>query len=211
MSEDLGKMEKPPVESFTGSRKLFVVPLIFSGKDAPEGFIEIYHRCWKQIDEQLTSLETKLGNISRIYHEMVFFDGEEGMKILEQLNPGSHKIVKPIIDRGALLQAAEDADLALECMDWERCLMVAMGDKVRQQVAEFFTQSSLKRYDHFGKQIEETLVNDERGLVFARDGHRIQFPDSIEVFNVYPPAIDELNRWLRNYQQQAGKEQQGAS
>jgi len=35
MAEELGKIEKPEVESFKGKRKLYLVPLIFQGNDAP--------------------------------------------------------------------------------------------------------------------------------------------------------------------------------
>ncbi|MFO8101422.1 MAG: hypothetical protein R6U37_04530 [Dehalococcoidia bacterium] len=201
MAEKLGKIEKPEVESFTASRKIVVAPLLFSGKDAPEDFLEIFNRCWKQIEEQIQNLERKLGKVSRIYHEMIFNEGEEGLKILEQLNPESFDLVKNRCEAGAKLQSTEDAELALENMDWERCLMVAMGPKVRSKIIQFHRESSSARYQHIGKQIEETLEEGEIGLFFAREGHPTQFPEDAEVFNVAPPALDELNRWLRDYSQ----------
>ncbi len=201
MAEELGKMEKPDVESFTGTRKLIVAPLIFSGKDAPEDFMEIFKRCWNQIHEQVENLETKLGKISRIYHEMIFNDGEEGLKILEQLNPESFKLVKNQCEAGAELQATEEVELAMENMDWERCLMVAMGQKARSKVIQFHQESSSARYQHISQRIDETLKGSEIGLLFIREGHPTQFPKEIDVFNVAPPSLDEFNRWLRNYSQ----------
>ncbi len=201
MAEELGKIEKPNVESFTSTRKLILAPLIFSGKDAPEDLVAIFTRCWVQIEEQIKNLETKLGKVSRIYHEMVFKDGEEGLKILGQLNPESFKLVKSRCETGAELQSAENAELAMENMDWERCLMVVMGQKVRQQVARFHQESGAARYQHISRKIGETLKEGENGLLFIREGHPAQFPREIEVFNVAPPALDEINRWLRNYTQ----------
>lgn len=203
MSEELGKMEKPPVDNFTGARKLIVVPLVFSGNDAPQDFMVLFNRCWNQIREQIENLESKLGKISRIYHEMIFSDGEEGMQVVEQLNPRSSHISKDLVEKGAQLHATEDVDLATENMDWERCMMVAMGVKVRSKVAEFHMESSSKRYAYVATKIDASLADDEVGLFFVREGHRTQFPPSIEVFNVYPPAIDEINRWLRDYAQRS--------
>lgn len=201
MSEELGEMEKPSVDSFTKARKLIVVPLLFSGKDAPGDFMEKYNRCWDEIKSQLTNLENKLGSISHIYHEMVFDGSEKGLEILEQMNPNSCQIVKDKILNGADFLVVEDTDMALENIDWERCLMVAMGAKARTKIAEFHMETSTKRYEHVSKKIDESLKNGEIGLLFIREGHRTQFPQHIEVFNVYPPALDDLNRWLREYSQ----------
>jgi len=203
MAEELGKIEKPPLENFSGLRKLIVVPVVFSGKDAPADFMEIFNRCWNQIGEQIKNLETKLGKVARIYHEMIFNDDEEGLKILEQLNPESFKTVKAKCESGGKLQAAEDAELAIENMDWERCLMVAMGQKVRSLIVQFHRESSSKRYQYISQKIDGTLKDGEVGLAFGREGHSIQFPQNIEVFNVYPPALDEINRWLRDFSKRA--------
>ena len=138
--------------------------------------------------------------------EMVFAGGEEGLEVLSQLNPESCELVKSKIANGSELQPTEDAELAMENMDWERCLMVAMGQKVRTKIIEFHSESSLKRYEYISKTIGETLKDFEVGILFVREWHRTQFPQNMEVFNVYPPAFDELNRWLRDYSQRIGTE-----
>lgn len=199
MAEELGKITKPPVDNFTETRKLIVVPLLFAGQGAPEDFMEIYNRCWNQIKEQIGKLETKLGAVSRIYHEMVFNGGDEGLQVLEQLNPDSHQLVRSHCDSGAQLEATDDAELAMENMDWERCLMVAMGQKVREKVAHFHRESGSARYAHISQRIDDTLQPREQGLLVVREGHTTQFPKDVQVFNVSPPALDELNRWLRDY------------
>jgi hypothetical protein len=51
------------------------------------------------------------------------------------------------------------------------------------------------------KKISETLEDDEAGLLFIREGHSMQFPGDVEVFSIFPPALDEIHRWLR---EQAG-------
>ncbi|GAH60367.1 unnamed protein product, partial [marine sediment metagenome] len=39
------------------------------------------------------------------------------------------------------------------------------------------------------------------------EGYKLQFPGDIEVFSVFPPALDEIHRWLRD---RARKEQEKA-
>jgi len=199
MAEEIGKIEKPPAENFAGRRKLFLVPLLFSGKEAPQDFVGKFERYWDEVREQIEKLEEKLGKVSRTYHETIFIGGKEGMKILEKLNPKSYEITKSKSEGGKCLQATENSDLAQESTDWERCLMVAFSEKVRGKVSEFYLESSRKRYEHIARTIDETLKEGEIGVLFIREGHRVQFPSDLEIFNIYPPALDEINRWLRDY------------
>jgi len=203
MSEELGKIERPPVDKFTGARKLIVVPLIFCGRDAPPDFVEIYRRCWAEIARHLEKLESKLGKITRVYHEMVHAGGQEGMTVVERLNPESHNLIKSRSPDGAHLQAFDDVELSTETMDWERCLMVVVGEKTREKILQLHAESASKRYAHMAKRIGETLAEGETGVLFIREGHRIQFPKDLEVLTVYPPAMDEIHRWLRDYNTRA--------
>ncbi len=70
---------------------------------------------------------------------------------------------------------------------------------------EFYTAASVNRYNHIGRHIDETLEKNAVGILFAREGHRVQFPKDVDVFNIYPPALDDLNRWLREYSQMGPK------
>jgi hypothetical protein len=48
------------------------------------------------------------------------------------------------------------------------------------------------------KRISETLKEDEAGLLFIREEHSVQFPGDVEVFSIFPPALDEIHRWYRD-------------
>jgi len=48
------------------------------------------------------------------------------------------------------------------------------------------------------KKISEALKDDEAGLLFIREEHSVQFPSDIEVFSIFPPALDEIHRWYRD-------------
>ncbi len=202
MAEELGKIEKLDIEQF-GLRKLYVVPLFFSGTDAPADYKEKLERYWREVNEQIANQEAKVGKIKRIYHESMSIGGEEGLKIMAEINALSHLIVKDKVDCGAVFEATELAELADECMDWERCLLMGLfSQKAIKTIAELYQQCSLKRFEYIGKRIDETLQKGEAAVLFIREGHMVQFAKDIEVFSVAPPGLDDIHRWLRDRSKQ---------
>ena len=198
MAQELGKIEKPSVEGFKAARKLFFVPLIFTPKQLEGELFEKVFRYWDQVESQLVNLELKLGMVKKVYHELVPVGGEEGSKIVEELNSTSYGIVRARLDKGAEFQALEDADLLTESMDWTKCLAVGLqNQKVFEKVYESYSQAYKKRNEHIAKMIDETLKEGEVGILLMREGHQVQFPADIEVFYVAPPGLDEIKRWLR--------------
>ena len=198
MAEQLGKIEKPEAKEFASKRKLYLVSLVFSGKDAPEDYRAKYERYWQQVSEHVANLEAKLGKVGRIYHEAVYQAGKEGLEAIEKFNTDSSRVVKEKSEGGALIEAVEDRALAEENMDWERFILMGfVSQKVAQQVSELYVEALRKRYEHIVRQINETLEADQAGLLFIREGHLAQFPEDIEVFSVAPPALDEIHRWQR--------------
>lgn len=143
-----------------------------------------------------------MGSVNVIYHESVTIDGDKGLEIMEKLNPMGCEITKEKIESGAKLEVIEDAELTEETMDWERHLMMGfISNKVARTVSGLFAEASKKRFEYIATRIDETLGSDETSILFIRENHRIQFPKSIEVFSVAPPALDEIHRWLRARQE----------
>jgi len=199
MAQELGKIDKPEAGSFKQGRKLFLVPLIYSAKDAPPEYVEKFDLYWKQATEHVGNLEAKVGRVDRVYHESISSGGEDGLKAMEKLNPKSCQIARQKCQSNAELEATEDRELVEESMDWERCLLIGfMSSKVAGIVSEFYIEASRKRYEHIGKKIDETLKADEIAVLFITEGHMVQFPKDVEVFSVAPPALDEIHRWLRD-------------
>ena len=96
MAEELGKIEKLPVDSFKKGRKLFFVPLIFGNPETPEEYIEKFNRYWEQVAGQINELEAKLGAINHVYHELVAETGAH------PTHPGAESLVStlaPALDR----------------------------------------------------------------------------------------------------------------
>jgi len=199
MSDELGRMEKPTVESFGTERKLFVVPLLFLYSEAPEEYAEKVYLYWEQVRDHLARMEEKVGKINRIYHETVFTSGEKGLEILEKINRPTRDLTDEKRQQGAELEALDDQELLEESMDWERCLMLGfISPRVSRMISDFYAEASRKRYEHMARRIDETLGEGERGLLFIREGHSLQFPRNTQVFSVYPPALDLIHRWLRD-------------
>ena len=212
MAPELGKINKPETASFKHSRKLFLVPLIYSSKDAPLEYVEKFELYWQQVNEHIENLETKLGNINRIYHESIAANDENSVLIMERLNPKSSQIAKNKTAKGAKIEVIEDRQLAEECMDWERCLLVGLlSDAAIKKVSESYVDTARKRYEHISKRIDKTLQADEIAILFIREGSVIQFSKDIEVFSVSPPALDEIHRWLRNRPMQKESENENTA
>ena len=196
------------MDQFHAKRKLYVIPLLFAGAEAPAEYKEKYERFWQQVADQIAAQESKVGKISRIYHESISLGGEDGINILEKVNILSHKIVKDKVEKGASFEAVEEMELLDECMDWERCLMMGFySTKVADTITRAYREASTKRNEHISHRIDETLKDAEVALLFIREGHAVQFPVDVDVFIVAPPALDEIHRWLRDRQKESEKEE----
>jgi len=196
--EQLGKIERLEAEHFKQGKKLYLVPLVYSGEKAPDEYKEKCNRYWQQVAEQLANLASKIGCVNRVYHESIFQSGEDGMRALQRLDPGGYQIARTQCDNGAVFEAVEDEELFEEVMDWQRCLMLGfMSDKVAAKVSEFYVEAAKKRNEFIASKVNETLGGNEAGLLFIREEHSVQFPNDVEVFSIFPPALDEIHRWLR--------------
>ncbi|TET13259.1 MAG: hypothetical protein E3J81_09130 [Dehalococcoidia bacterium] len=198
MAKKLGKIEKPPVEKYSKGRKLFFVPLLFSPAEPEDAFVERARKYWDEVEAHVTNLELKLGSVNKVFHELVPVGGEEGSKVIEELNSASHQIVRARLDKGAEVQPIEDIELLTEFMDWSRCLAVGLQNpKVLAKVYESYSKVRSKRNEDMAKKIDKTLKEQDIGILLMREGHQVQFPTDIEVFYVAPPGLDEIKRWIR--------------
>jgi hypothetical protein len=207
MAEELGKIEKPSVEKFKKGRKLYFIPLIYRSAGFPEDYIQKFNKYWEQVEKQISELALKLGEVNKVYHELIAVSGEGGIAAINELNDSSHKIVQACLEKKAQLEAVEEADLLTEFMDWSRCLVIGLQNpRVLSKVYESYIEVGKKRNEYIARKIDETLKEDEIGLVLMRENHQVQFASDIQVFYVSPPALDEIKRWLREYERRPGKD-----
>jgi len=199
MVEELGKIEKPPADKFSGSRKLFYIPLIFTAPQMEADFQEKVNRYWSEVEAQVNNLEMKLGSVSVVYHEMIPVGGEEGCSAIGELSGDSYRIVKARLDRGAKLEPIEDAGLLTEFMDWSRCLSIGLQNQnVINKVYDAYVEVQRRRNENMARRIDETLKADGAGILLMREGHQVQFPPGVEVFYIAPPALEDIKRWVRD-------------
>lgn len=202
MAEELGKIEKPPVEHYKKGRKLFFIPLIFGSIEPPEDYTEKLNRYWEQVTEQIEELTAKLGKVNRIYHELIAETGEAATKTINEMSEKSYSIIKTYLEKEAQLEVLEESEILMEFMDWNRCLLIGLHNpKVMSKVYEAYTEAGKKRNESIAQRLDETLKDDEIGLILMRDNHQVQFPPDIQVFYIAPPALDEIKRWLREREQ----------
>jgi Fe2+ transport system protein B len=207
MAEELGKIEKPSVEKFKKGRKLYFIPLIYLSKEFPEDYLQKFNKYWEQVEKQISELALKLGEVKKVYHELIPVSGEDGIAAIKELNDSSHRIVQACLENKAQLEAVEEADLLTEFMDWSRCLMIGLqNSKVLTKVYESYIEVGKKRNEYIARKIDETLKEDEIGIVLMRENHQVQFASDIQVFYVSPPALDEIKRWLREHESRSGIE-----
>ncbi len=197
MTQELGRIERPSAEDFRGRRKLLLVPLLYHPPDLEEDGAAILNTLWEQTRTQVSSLQAGLGPVKHIYHESVVEGGEDALRSLEAGEVPSAALVRESRQAGAILEATEDPDALRETLDLQRCLMLTFSsEKVATQLREWFNDSARRRYEHIAARIDETLGQDEVGLLIINERHQVQFPPGVDVFYVAPPALDQFRRWL---------------
>ena len=200
MTQELGRIERPSAEDFRGKRKLLLVPQLYHPPTLEEDGAAILNRYWEQTRSQILSLEAGLGPVKHVYHESVVEGDEDGIRSLEAAETPSLALVREWRQAGATLEATEDAEGLWETLDLQRCLMVPFSsEKVAIQLRQWFNDSVRRRYEHIAGRIDETLGQDEVGLLIINERHQVQFPADVDVFFVAPPALDEFRRWLDDW------------
>ena len=197
MTNPITQMPKPEASKYKDSRKLFLVPLFLIPPNAPDDGQQLLEQYWFQIRDHVENLERSLGKVTHVYHEMIFSEAEEGLEIIDQLNPRGCFFVHAMCHSEARLEATDDRALLEEIADWQRCLGLGLlSQKVLSTALEGYQETSKRRFEHIGARIDETLKDGQAGVLFIREDHRIQFPPDIQVFYVAPPTLDALKRWI---------------
>jgi len=195
---ELGRIDRPKAEDFSGKRKLYCIANIYPIYDAPDDYKELFNKYWDEVAEQIEKIEIA-GKIKKIFCEMIYLQGEETLNILSKFNEKVQQIVKKKLDEGSTLLPLEDKTIFGSYMDWGNCLKVVTTEEVFKKILEFYTEFSNKRYQHILSVIDSNLSEAEAGLLIMKDEDRVklQFPEDIEVFLITPPSYDDIMRWFR--------------
>ncbi|PKB71659.1 MAG: hypothetical protein BZY87_04090 [SAR202 cluster bacterium Io17-Chloro-G6] len=203
MAQELGRIQRPSASQYNGRRKLLLVPLVYGPQaDNAEG-AAVLQNYWEQMQTQVEALEGALGGLQHIYHESLTVGGDEGLEQLGAADQRSHGFISGKTTSGAVLEPTEDMDVLLETLDLQRCMMIPLAStSVASKLQEWHSESNRQRYEHIANQIDNTLGENETGLLLISERHQVQFPSDVEVFYVSPPALDEYRRWFQNWMEQ---------
>ena len=195
--QPLSRMPKPSAEQYKDVRKLLLAPLFvfpISDSDEVEPLLEKY---WSEIRDQVQNLERSLGLVTEVFHENVFLTGDDGLNMVERINPKGHSFVQTLIRSTANLVAFEDQETIMELSDWQRCLSIGiMSEKVRKIVLDGYTQISTQRSELLTKKINESIPEGGCAIIFTLEESKIQFPEDIQVFYISPPSLNEIKNWI---------------
>lgn len=189
-------------------RKVYLVPMVLDVHEAPEGYAERVEAYWREVGEHVSRLEARYGAVRKIYHESLPVSGEEGLKIIERVNPNAHRMLDRKQKKGAQLVNIEDQGLLQEAMDWGRCLAVISSPTVFRQVSAAYQEANRKRFLAMARRLAEDLQDEEVALLVVEPEHALQFPPDVQVFFIAPPSLDEINRLLRDHAQKEQREEQ---
>ena len=90
----LGSTGKSDPRRFDGKKKLLLVPLIPMSNALAKSNTELFDRYWREVTNQIGNLESVLGTVRHIFHEMLHDDSEDGLEMMKSVSHGSVKLVK---------------------------------------------------------------------------------------------------------------------
>ena len=195
---ELGRIQKPGVDQFSGKRKLYCVASVYPIEDAPDDYKDLVNKYWDEVVQQIEKIETA-GRAGKIFCELMSDQSDEDFDLLKRVNERAHQLVRQRLEQGDTLVPLESKEIAGPYTDWGNCLRVVFTHDVFAKVLQFFMEYSEKRFQHMVTRIDENLSGGEAGLLIMKDEDRakLQFPGDVEVFLITPPSYDDIVRWLR--------------
>lgn len=182
-----------------GGRRIYLIPLVFELKDPPEGYAEKLDAYWQETADHVRRLETRFGQVRKIFHESLPAGGDEGLRAIERSSPRAHRVIDRKCKLGAELVAVEDPVVLQEAYDWGACLSIVASPSVQEKVGAFYHAANQKRRQIMEERIDQNLNSGEAALLVVGLEHALRFPQDVEVFYVSPPSLDEVRRLLREH------------
>ena len=211
MSEEIGKISKPQADNVQLKRKLYLVQNIQNYFPGNEDFENLLLEYWDSISDQLDNLEKTAGTINYIYIEGMYQEYDVASKLLNENNKWCLNTIDSRIKSGSNYKKIEDENNYKELIDWTRIAQLGFVSENAKEVTEKnYTNIITER----SKIIHDELngINEGEAALFIISSGSHKFPDDMEIFNVIPPSLDKMNRWItenqNNLQQKNEKEVQ---
>ena len=215
---ELGKIEKPNALDFKEKRKLYVVPTLPFEELATQFNLDNakIERFWGEVKEKIDHFVATYRNVDILFIEGMNENEKAGIEFFEKFGKESnhYKLMKSLMDKGAKLRGMEKEE------------NLKMSKLLFDEYSKSFLPEIKKLYeDFFGKNIDfngwreflvkkiqetqdemsrlaskingETLGETGSGVLIITDGRMVEFPQGIDVFQIRPPAFDEIARKMR--------------
>ena len=165
------------------------------GEDVWEKHKAAVEKFWDVISDYFGSIDV---SGKKIYQDGMIADGEVGQRIVEEgAKSGSrnYELVARLLKRGAILVKTEDFKLVKEERD--RLVALTRGQSIAHKLIAFIKYKLVKdrlldKRDKFiAKRIDESLRQDETGIIFIGAYHNIKkmLPGSIRVSEIKDARI----------------------
>ena len=211
MSEEIGKISKPQADNVQLKRKLYLVQNIQNYFPGNKDFENLLLEYWNSISDQLDNIEKTAGTINYIYIEGMYQEYDVASKLLNENNKWCLNTIDSRIKSGSNYKKIEDENNYKELIDWTRIAQLGFVSENAKEVTEKnYTNIITER----SKIIHDELngLNEGEAALFIISSGSHKFPDDMEIFNVIPPSLDKMNRWItenqNNLQQKNEKEVQ---
>ena len=199
MAEELGKISKPQADNVQLKRKLYLVQNIQNYFPDNNEFEVLLNEYWESISEQLDNLEKTAGSINKIYVEGIYQEYEIASKLLEENNKWCLNTISARIKSGSEFGKIEDENNYKQLIDWTRIAQMGfVSENVKEITEKNYTEIINSRTKIIQDEID-TLKNGEAALFLISSGSH-KFPEDVEIFNVIPPSLDKMNRWITENQ-----------
>ncbi len=216
---ELGKIEKPEAGSFKEKRKLYVVPTLPFEELASQLNIENekIERFWNEVREKIEYFVSVYGNISIIYTEGIDEDENAGIEFFQKFGKESshYKLIKSLVDKGAVIKGIEKSEhlgrSKLLFEEYSKSFLPEIKeihegffgrdidfDKWREYLVKKITETQEEMSKLASKLIGETLREGDNGVLIITDGRAVEFPASVDIFQIRPPSFDEIARDIRD-------------
>ena len=199
MSEELGKISKPQAEGVQLKKKLYLVQNIQNYFPGNKDFESLLKEYWDSISDQLDNLEKTAGNINFIYIEGMYQEYDVASKLLSDNNKWCLSTIESRVKSGSNYKKIEDENNYKQLIDWTRIAQLGFVSENAKEVTEenykkIITERSTIVHDELNK-----IKEGEAALFIISSGSH-KFPEDMEIFNVIPPSLDKMNRWITENQ-----------
>ncbi len=215
---ELGKIEKPDAKDFKEKRKLYVVPTLPFEELAMQFNLDNakIERFWGEVREKIEHFATTYGNVDVLFIEGMNEDEKAGLEFFEKFGKESNHygLMKSLMDKGTRLKGIEKEEhlkmSKLLFEEYSRSFLPEIKklhedffgkntdfDGWREYMVKKIQETQDEMSSLASKIIGETLGEAGSGILIITDGRLIGFPQGVDVFQIRPPAFDEIARKMR--------------